>query len=117
MDFNQQMENLKKESGEIPKPLELLGKLDESMVINHISDKKFVYSKETVPPKYKALLALSAVIALDSQACILNNTKAARKAGASVQEIMETFAIAKFSKAATTLSSSLPAMEWLVNNK
>ena len=27
------------------------------------------------------------------------------------------FAVAKFSKAATALSSSLPALEWLVNNK
>lgn len=117
MDFKELMENIKKESGEIPKPLELLGQLDESLVVNHMTDKKFAYSKEAIPQKYKALLALSAAIALDSQACILNNTKAAKKAGASVQEIMETFAVAKFSKSATVLSSSLPALEWLVNNK
>ena len=115
MDFKELMENIKKENGEVPKPLELLGQLDESLVVNHISDKK--YSKEAISPKYKALIALSAAIALDSQPCILNNAKAANKAGASVQEIMETFAVAKFSKAATTLSSSLPALEWLVSNR
>jgi AhpD family alkylhydroperoxidase len=117
MDFKELMENVKKENGEIPRPLELLGQLDESLVINHLTDKKFAYSREAVPQKYKALIALSAAIALDSQPCILNNTKAAKKAGASIQEIMETFAVAKFSKAATTLSNSLPALEWLVENK
>ena len=117
MDFKELMENIKKESGEVPRPLELLGQLDESLVVNHITDKKFAYSKEALPQKYKALIASSASIALDSQPCILNNTKAAKKAGASIQEIMETFAVAKFSKAATTLSSSLPALEWLINNK
>ncbi len=117
MDFNQIMENIKKEHGEIPKPLEMLGKLDESMVVNHISDRQFAYSKEAVPQKYKILIALSAVIALGSEPCILNYAKAAKKAGASTQEIMETFAVAKFSKMGTVLSSSSPALEWLANNK
>lgn len=116
MDFKEIMENIKKESGEIPKPIELLGQLDESLVVNHIVDKNFVYNKEAIPAKYKALIALSAAIALDSQACILNNTMASRKAGATTPEIMETFAVSKFSKSATTLSNSLPAMQWLLNN-
>jgi AhpD family alkylhydroperoxidase len=117
MDFKELMENIKKENGEVPKPIELLAQLDESLVVNHVTDKKFAYSKPAIPQKYKSLIALSVGIALDSQPCILNNTKAAKKAGASTEEIMETFAVAKFSKAATTLSSSLPALEWLVNNK
>lgn len=117
MEFKELMENIRKESGEVPKPIELLGQLDESLVINHMADKKFAYSKEAIPQKYKALIAISAAIALDSPPCILNNVKAAKKAGATVQEIMEAFAVAKFTKAATSLSSSLPAMEWLVNNK
>lgn len=62
MNFKELMENVKKENGEIPKPIELLGQLDESLVVNHISDKKFVYAREAVPPKYKALIALSAAI-------------------------------------------------------
>jgi AhpD family alkylhydroperoxidase len=117
MEFNELMENIKKENGEVPKPIELLAQLDKSLVVNHVTDKKFAYSKPAIPQKYKALIALSAAIALDSQPCILNNTKSSKKAGATVEEIMETFAVAKFSKAATTLSSSLPALEWLVNNK
>ncbi|MDP2790781.1 MAG: carboxymuconolactone decarboxylase family protein [Rectinemataceae bacterium] len=55
-------------------------------------------------------------IALDAPGCILNNTKAAKEAGASVQEIMEAFAVAKFSKGATVMSSSLAALEWLTEN-
>jgi len=116
MDFKEMMENFRKENGEIPKPLELLGKLDESMVVNHVTDMKFTYSKDAIPQKYKVLIALSAAIALGSQPCILNYAKRAKKAGASIQEIVEAFAIAKFSKAGTTLSSSLPALEWLVDN-
>lgn len=66
MDFNEVMESIKKESGEIPRPLELLGQLDESLVVNHMADKKFAYSKKAIPQKYKALIALSVGIALDS---------------------------------------------------
>jgi AhpD family alkylhydroperoxidase len=117
MDVKEMLENIKKESGEVPRPIELLAQLDESLVANHMADKKFAYSKEAIPLKYKALIALSVGIALDSQSCILNNVKAAKKAGATVQEIMEAFAVAKFSKAATALSSSLPALEWLAENK
>lgn len=117
MDFQTVMENIRKENGEIPKPMQLLGELDESLVINHATDKKFVMEKPTIPLKYKALLILSAGIALDSQACILNNTKLARKLGATVEEIMEVFALAKFAKGATAISSAAPALEWLANNK
>lgn len=117
MDYKTIMENIKMENGEVPKPIQALGNLDESLVVNHIMDKKFIMSKEAIPGKYKALILLSAAIALDSQACILNNTKLAKKNGATVEEIMEVFAIAKFAKSATTLSNSAPAFEWLLENK
>lgn len=74
-------------------------------------------SKEAIPGKYKALMLLSAAIALDSPAYIMNNTKLAKKSGATVEEIIEVFALAKFAKAATTLSISAPAFEWLLENK
>ncbi len=117
MDFNELMENIKKENGEIPKPIEFLAQLDESIVVNQMSDKSFTFSKEAIPQKYKMLIALSAVLALDSPLCILNYAKHAKMCGATIEEIMETFAIAKFAKAGTTLSSALPALEWLANNK
>ncbi|WP_088225187.1 carboxymuconolactone decarboxylase family protein [Desulfosporosinus sp. FKB] len=117
MDLQTVLDNLKKENGEIPKPMQRLSELDESLVINHVIDKKFVMEMPTIPQKYKALLILSAGIALDSQACILNNTKLAKKLGATVEEIMEVFALAKFAKGATAISSAAPALEWLANNK
>ena len=117
MDYKTIMENIKNENGEVPKPIQVLGDLDESLVVNHISDKQFVMSKEAIPAKYKSLILLASAIALDSQACIMNNTKAAKKSGASVEEIMTVFALAKFAKAATTISNSAPAFEWLINNK
>jgi alkylhydroperoxidase/carboxymuconolactone decarboxylase family protein YurZ len=117
MNFNELMENIKKENGEVPKPIEFLAQLDESLVVNQMGDKKFTFSKESIPQKYKMLIALSAVLALDSPSCILNYVKHAKMCGATVEEIMEAFAIAKFAKAGTTLSSSQQALEWLVNNK
>jgi AhpD family alkylhydroperoxidase len=117
MDYKEIMENIKKENGEVPKPIQVLGDLDESLVVNHMMDKKFIMSKDAIPGKYKSLMLLSAAIALDSQACIMMNTKAAKKSGATVEEIMEVFALAKFAKAATALSNSAPAFEWLLENK
>jgi AhpD family alkylhydroperoxidase len=117
MDFKTLKENMKKNNEEMPKPMELLGDLKEEIAMRHLEEKKFVYSGTNIPPKYKALIALAVGIAMDSQSCILNNTKAAKKAGASTDEIMETFAIAKFSKGASAISSSFPALEWLSNNK
>jgi alkylhydroperoxidase/carboxymuconolactone decarboxylase family protein YurZ len=111
------MENIKKENGEVPKPIEVLGALDESLIVNHMMDKKFVMSKDKIPGKYKALMLLSAAIALDSQACIMMNTKAAKKSGATVEEIIEVFALAKFAKAATSISSCTAAFEWILENK
>jgi alkylhydroperoxidase/carboxymuconolactone decarboxylase family protein YurZ len=70
MDFNELMENIKKENGEVPRP-----------------------------------------------ACILNNAKQAKKAGASTEEIIEAFAAARFAKSASAMASSMPAFEWLANNK
>ena len=117
MDYKTIMEHIKKEHGEIPKPIQVLGDLDESLVVNHISDKQFVMSKEAIPAKYKNLILLASAKTLDAPACIMTNTKAAKQSGASVEEIMEVFALAKFAKAATTLSNSVSAFEWLLNNK
>jgi hypothetical protein len=40
-----------------------------------------------------------------------------KKAGAATEEIVEALMIAKFAKSATAMASSIPALEWLVNNK
>lgn len=117
MDLKQIMDNLEKESGEVSKPIELLGNLDEDFIVKHMSDKQSILTKGQIPAKYKALVMLSAAIAMDSQTCILNNTKIAKKNGATVEEIMEVFALAKFSKGATVISSSAAAFEWLNANK
>ena len=117
MNFQEWMADVKKQGKQVPRPLELLGGLDESRVMAHLSDKKAAYSGDALPMKVKALIALAAGIALDSSPCILNNTKAAKEAGASTAEILETFAVAKFSKGATAISSALPALEWLAESK
>jgi len=117
MDYKTIMENIKKENGEVPKPIQALGDLDESLVVNHVSNKQFVMSKEAIPTKYKNLILLASAIALDAPACIMANTMASKKSGASVEEIMAVFALAKFAKASTTVANSTPAFEWLLKNK
>jgi len=47
----------------------------------------------------------------------MNNTKAAKKSGASVEEIMAVFVLAKFVKESTTIANSILAFEWLLKNK
>lgn len=62
------------------------------------------------------MIALSAAIALNSERCITSYTKAAKRAGATNEEIIETFAVARHAKGTSALSSFVPALEWLKNN-
>ncbi len=117
MNFNELMENIKKENGEVPRPIELLGQLDEGQVMRLVSERQSAFSGEAIPQKYKALIAMSVGIALDSPTCILNNVKHAKKAGASTEEIIEAFAVSRFAKSASAMASSMLAFEWLANNK
>jgi len=108
---------IKKEMGEVPKPLESLSSLDMNALMGHLEAKKNAYEGENLDKKTKALIALAVGIALDSQGCIMTNVKAAKKNGASTSEIMETYSVAKFSKSALSMSSFAPAMEWLLDNR
>jgi len=72
---------------------------------------KTIYSPPVVEMcEISGLAALAAAVALDSSPCIVNNTKLAKKIGATKAEIMETIAVAKFAKSATVLSSSAQAL-------
>jgi AhpD family alkylhydroperoxidase len=117
MDFKELMEKMKKENGEVPRPLELLGQLDEGRAMQFVSERQAALGGPAIPQKYKALIALSVGVALDSQTCILNNAKQAKKAGATTEEIIEAFSVARFAKSAASMASSMPAFEWLANNR
>lgn len=111
------LDQIRKEMGDVPKPLENLASLDRGILIGHLEAKKNAYAGEHLDQKTKALIALAVGIALDSQACIMNNVKAAKKKGASTEEIMEAYSVAKFSKSATSISGFAAAMEWLLANR
>ncbi len=102
--------------GNIPEPIKNLAEIDLDFLKSHLAQKKDAYSGDKLDMKTKALVALGVGIALDSSSCILNNVKAARKFGASKDEIMGAFKVAKFSKSATILSNSNLAFEWLKDN-
>lgn len=114
MDYEKVMEQIRKEMGEIPKPLESLASLDMNILMGHLEARKNAYAGENLDQKTKALIALAVGIALDSQACIMNNVKLAKKTGATVSEIMEAYSVAKFSKSSSSISSFATAMEWLL---
>ena len=113
MNIKERFEAMKKAGDEVQKPLELLGELDEKSTHAHLDAKAAAFAEGALPVKYKALAALAAAVALDSSPCIVNNTKLARRNGATKAEIMEAIAVAKFAKMATVLSASAPALEWL----
>ncbi|MBK5247725.1 MAG: carboxymuconolactone decarboxylase family protein [Peptostreptococcaceae bacterium] len=108
---------IKKEMGEVPKPIENLASLDVNILMGHLEAKKNAYAGENLDKKTKSLIALAVGITLDSQACIMNNVKAAKNNGASTEEIMETYSVAKFSKSASAISGFAAAMDWLVMNQ
>lgn len=115
MTVQERFEAMSKAGAEIQRPLQLFAELDEKSTMTHLDSKTETFVAGVVPVKYKYLMALAAAVALDSPSCALNNTKQARKSGASKAEIMETIAVAKFSKSATTLSTAAQALEWLVS--
>ena len=117
MTINERFESMKKAGAEVQKPLELLGTLDEKSAHAHLDIKTAAFAEGALPLKYKALVALAAAVALDSSPCIANNTKLAKKSGATKAEIMEAIAVAKFAKSATVLSAAAPALEWLASQE
>lgn len=116
MNYEEWKANMEKMTGEVPKPLDLLARMDLERVLNHAAEKKAAYAGEALPQKFKSLLAVAVGIALDSPSCIKTNVIAAKAAGASTKEIVEAFAVAKFSKGSSALSASLAAFEWLDQN-
>jgi len=111
------LEVLKKENGIVPKPLEYLSELDMNVLQGHLQAKKNAYAGDNLDMKTKSLIALAVGIALDSQGCIMNNVKTAKKNGATTAEIMEAYSVAKFSKSSSSISGFQNAMEWLLANK
>lgn len=116
MEREKVLDMIKKEMGEVPKPLENLYSLDMNILMGHLDAKKNAYAGGNLDKKIKALIALAVGIALDSQSCIMNNVKVAKKNGASTAEIMEAYSVAKFSKSASSISGFAGAMEWLLAN-
>lgn len=117
MNKDKVLEMIKTEMGQVPRPLEALADLDMNVLMGHLEAKKNAYSGDQLDKKTKALIALAVGIALDSQGCIMNNVKAAKKNGATTAEIMETYSVAKFSKSSSSISGFANAMEWLLSNK
>jgi len=111
MNKEQILEQIRKQNGSIPKPLANLAELDLRILGDFLANKKNVYSGTELDMKMKAL------IALDSQGCIMNNIQVAKKNGATSEEIMEAYSVAMFSKSSSAISGFVNATDWLIQNK
>jgi len=117
MDFQKVLEEIKKKNdGAIPEPVQALANLSEGLVIEHVQAKKRALAEGAISLKDKYLILLASAISLDTSSCILMYIKGAKKNGATKDEIMETFALAKYAKSTTVLPNSKVALEWLYNN-
>lgn len=117
MNLEELLNQMKKESGSNPIPMELLGKIDEGAVFEHAANKKWLYSKDAIPNKYKLLMSISVAAALGQENCIKTYVNGALRQGITKEEISEALLIARFVKATTVISASVPAMELIVDHQ
>lgn len=115
MDIQELLKEMERQAGSVPVPMDLLSKLDESAVLEHAGNKKWLYSKTAVPNKYKHLMSISAAAALGQENCISSYVKSAIRQGISKDEIVEALLVARFVKATTVISASVEAMKLLVD--
>ena len=115
MKIEQLLEHMRQESGANPVPMELLSKLDESAVFEHVSNKKWLNSKTAIPNKYKHLMSIAVAAALGQEHCIKTYVKGAKHQGFTKEEIAEALLVARFVKATSVISASVPAMEALLS--
>lgn len=116
MNIQQLLQEMEKQAGSIPVPMDLLGKLDESAVFEHASNKKWLFDKTAVPNKYKLLMSIAAAAALGQETCINSYVKSAIRQGVGKDEIVEALLVARFVKATTVISASVGAMKMLVED-
>lgn len=112
--LEQIIDRMTKEAGFPPETMQVLGQLMPDAVYEHMENKKFVFSLDTLSPKVKLLLSVAVAAAIGSDRCTDNYVRSARNKGISKDEIMEALLLARFVKATTVIATAMPAMQRLI---
>lgn len=113
MTLEELLHKMEEEMGQEPRPMKLLGKILPQGVFRHAGDKQFAFGLDKVPVKYKLLTSIAVAAALGSERCTKTYVTSASLKGISKEEIAEIIMLARFVKAATVVSTAVPALEYL----
>lgn len=116
MTLEELLHKMEEEMGREPKPMKLLGQILSEAVFRHAGDKQFAFGLTQVPGKYKLLTSIAVAAALGSERCTETYVAGALQKGVTREEIAEILMLARFVKAATVVSTAVPALE-LLNKK
>ncbi|WP_281951764.1 carboxymuconolactone decarboxylase family protein [Nitrosophilus kaiyonis] len=109
----QVMNMMKERFGKLPKSIEDAAKVDPSLIVEQaISSKLSMQSeKNTLDPKTSTLIFLAAALALGSEECVELNTKAAKKMGATNEEILSVIRIVRHAAASSVVGVADAALK------
>ena len=105
------------EIGEVPELMLHLSELNPGMLFEHVSNKKFAFGGEHIPPKYKILMSLAMSAAMGMEECINTYTKLALRKGITTDEIMETLQLARYVKGASVMAAAKQAVKMVKEHK
>lgn len=102
---------IEREVGEVPDGMRYFSRLFPEMVEEHIRGKKFAFSQNAIPEKYRQLIIIAAAVASGTPACIKTQTKIALRKGITKDEIIEAILLGRFVLASTALANSAEALK------
>ncbi len=105
------------EIGEVPELMLHLSELKPEMLLEHVSNKKFAFGGEHIPPKYKLLMSLAMAAVMGYEPCINTYTKLALRKGITADEILEAIQLARYVKGASVMAMSKQAIKMVHQNK
>lgn len=115
--IDQLLGQMKAELGAEPRIMKLLSRLKPEGVVEHAKEKAFAMGSESIPQKYKLLMAIAVSAAIGSSGCVRNYSTVASNKGVSNDEIIDSLLLARFVSAAAVVNTAGEAMEHLLASK
>jgi AhpD family alkylhydroperoxidase len=109
--IEQILATMTQEIGEVPELMLHLSELNPKMFMEHVSNKKFAFEGEQIPPKYKILMSLAISAGMGIESCINTYTKLALRKGITAAEILETLQLARYVKGTSVIAASQQAIK------
>jgi len=109
--IEQILATMTQEIGEVPELMLHLSEMKPKMFLEHVSNKKFAFEGDKIPPKYKILMSLAISAGMGIEPCINTYTKLALKKGITADEILETLQLARYVKGTSVIATSQQAIK------